>query len=179
MAKTQIAGFRFAEPMMQLLTSFADFLGITKTRLVEDSLRMGANVHSLAAHSHNQAMQELVRRYGPDAPITITVIPGDQGDGKAVVLIDGLPPDDVITAISIEHKAGRAHVFLDLVGWYPGALGTVALGPDVLITRPMMATAKLPWPPDPTLGLVARLGDLVTQTRTGKLIKLPAVEQAV
>jgi hypothetical protein len=174
-AKTQMAGFRFAESMMELLAGFAGFLGITKTRLVEDSLRMGASIHSLAASSHNQAIQELVRRYGPDAPVTITVT----AEGDAVVLIDGIPPDDVTVATSVEEQAGKVHVFLDPAGWYPDGVGTVRLGPDVLITRPMLATARLPWPPDPTLGLVARLGDLVTQTRAGKLISLPAVEQAV
>jgi len=163
---------------MQLVVDFSKFLGITRTRLVEDSLVMAATVHNLAAHAHNEMIGELVRRYGADAPITITVGPGPDGGGEETVLIDGIPPDDITSALVIEEQTGSASVFMDLVDFDRPGVGTVRLGPHVLVTRPMMRTARLPWPPDETLGLVARLGEMVGEEQAGKLVKLPAVEQA-
>jgi hypothetical protein len=94
------------------------------------------------------------------------------------VLIDGIPPDDITSALVIEEQTGSASVFMDLVDFDRPGVGTVRLGPHVLVTRPMMRTARLPWPPDETLGLVARLGEMVGEEQAGKLVKLPAVEQA-
>lgn len=170
MAKNAIVGYRFDEEMRDLIERFATFLGISRTKLQEDALRAAVLTHSVASTSHNEEMRELVSRYGPDAPITVRL----DEDGVAQVLIDGDVPDDVRGHIAVEEAAGLAHVFLEVLGWHPGECGTVRLGPVVLLARPMIATCRLPWPADPTVGLVARLGELVTQPAAGDLVPMPA-----
>jgi hypothetical protein len=172
--KGSVTGFRFAESMMQLIVGFAEHLGITRTKLVEDSVTLSANVISLAASSVIAMIGELTRRYGEDAPLTIRVVPGADGNGEAVVLIDGQPPDDITKAISIDEKNGVAYVFIDVNDWFPERLGTVQIGDAVMITRPLMAITKLPWPPDETLGMVVRLGELVENPEAQKLVEFPA-----
>ena len=57
--KTRMTGFRFAEPMMELIVGFAKFLGITRTKLVEDAVVMAANTHTLGTKSLVCAIGEL------------------------------------------------------------------------------------------------------------------------
>ncbi len=175
MAKRAQTGFRLAHTFLDLMDGLAGFLGVTRTRLLEDSVKAVATTYNVGARAHNASVEELIRRYGEDAPITIKL----SDDGEAQVLLDGLPPDDVVCQLAIEESAGVAHVFLDVVGWFSDELGTVRLGDHVLVVRPLLATARLPWPPDPTLGLVARLGDLASRAQAGDLVTLPAVEEAV
>jgi hypothetical protein len=174
-SKTWTTGFRFAEPMKELIIGFAEFLGISRTKLVGDALVAAANMHTLGTQSLIAAIGELSRRYGADAPITIRVVPGGDGKGEAIILIDGLPVEDVLVALSVDENAGYVHVFADVVDWFPERLGTVQLGGDVLLTRPLRALTRLPWPPDETLGMVARLGELEQQPQAGRLVSFQPV----
>ncbi len=160
---------------MQLIVDFAGHLHITKTQVVEDAVVMAATTYNLATESLSLALGELAQRYGDDAPLTIRVVPGDDDQGEVVALIDSLPPDDVITALSIDEQAGVAHVFVDVDGWYPTRLGTTQLGGEVLLTRPLRSITSLPWPANPTLGLIGRLGELAEQPKAGRLIAFDAV----
>ena len=45
--KGAVTGFRFAKPMMELIVGFAETLGITRTKLVEESVMATATVVSL------------------------------------------------------------------------------------------------------------------------------------
>ncbi len=160
---------------MKLIVDFSEFLGITRTQLVEDSVKLSASMSSLAAGSLVAGMQELARRYGEDAPITIRVVTDDDGNPEVKLLIDGLPADDVLTCISIDEDNGVVYVFADPIDWFPERLGTVQLGNSVMLTRPLMAITKLPWPPDPTRGMVARLGEIadLREQRGGMIVEFP------
>ena len=152
--------------MSDLRATFAEFLGMDEEDLDAHALSAAIWMHRRASLSHNQIVEELARRYGKDAPVSIRLV----SDTQAKVLIDGEERDDVIAAFVCEGDT-VAHVFLDLVGWHPEDMATVRIGHDVLLTRPLAAFAQLPWPPDPSKTLVARLGDLLEPGGQGFVIE--------
>jgi hypothetical protein len=66
-------------------------------------------------------------------------------------------------------------LFKSYSDWYPERLGSVQFGEDVLVTRPLRAIATLPWPPEETRGMVARLGELEQRPSAGRLIQFDAI----
>ena len=78
-----------------------------------------------------------------------------------------------MVAFSIDETSGVVYVFVDAVDWYPERLGTVGVGGMVMLTRPLMAITKLPWPPDETFGMVCRLGELANRPNAGRLVSSP------
>ena len=64
-----------------------------------------------------------------------------------------------------------AHVFLEITDWSPDDMATVKIGDEILLTRPITAAAHLPWPPNPSKRLMARLGDLLEPGGHGFVIE--------
>jgi hypothetical protein len=149
----------------ELRQGYAEFLGISEEQLMEDGAYAAMIIHRRATISHNQIWAELVRRYGKDAPISIRL-----DEQEAHVLIDGEKRRDVLGAVVTE-KGGRAHVFLDVVGFHPEDMATVKIGDTIVLTRPAVPAAHLPWPPDPAKRLVARLGELLEQESAGFVVE--------
>lgn len=172
MAKKAITGFRFAEELVGMLDGFARFLGVTRTRLVEQAVVAAVRLHDVASIVHNQMVGELVSRYGEDAPVTLRL----DDENEVVLLIDGAFPDDVATHLVSDERNHKAYVYLTLRDWDRPGYGSVALGDSVYLTVPTMPFAALPFPPEPNMGLVARLGDLRDQSEAGTVVSLPAEE---
>lgn len=157
----EVASFRFDEMILKGIKNFAAFLGVSQAKLIEDSVEACVRMQQVAARSHNAVWDELRSRYGDDARVRIKILNVDQpGTEEAQILIEGEERDDVLPALVLEPEAEKAHVFIDVKDWYPESVATVRIGPAVLITRPMLAAAHLPWPLAPNLVMEARLGDM-------------------
>jgi hypothetical protein len=170
------------EKAVALIDDFAKFLGISRTRLVEDSVRTVAFIHSLAARQHNATWEEVRRRYRGSAQVTIKVVLDENGKERGRILIDGKEPEDVSAEIVLEERAdgsGLTHVFIDVKDWDRAEFGTVRVGPTVMLTQPLLAHARLPYPVDPTIGLVATLDELVALPHVGELTRVGEVEEPV
>jgi len=162
MAKTA-AGWKLDERTIDVVKSFAAFLRITQVRLVDDAITAAARTHTVASKNHNAAWRELNRRCGPDALVTVRIVEGEVDRPEAVVLVDGEERDDVCAHLVLEPERLYTHVFLEVVGYCGEEAGTVRIGHDVLLTRPLLAAAKLPWPVDSTMVLSGLLGELVLE----------------
>jgi hypothetical protein len=161
-------GFRCSTRFLEALDEFSSFLGITRTKLVEQSVSNSVRIHTVAARAHNETVAELVRRYGPDSPLTVSL----DDDGEAVLLVDGEVPDDVDVHSVVDERRRRAFVFLEIQG-LRREFGSFALGDGMFLTLPSRAFAVLPWPPG-DLGLVCRLWELQEKADAGALVELPA-----
>jgi hypothetical protein len=178
----EVASFRFDEDAIKLIDDLAAFLGVGKAKLVEDSIKAVASIQSVAARQHNATWEEVRRRYGGSAQVTIKVVLDENGQEKGRILIDGKEPEDVTAEIVLEERVngpGMTHVFIDVKNWPRAEYGTVRVGPTVFLTQPLLAAARLPYPVDPTIGLVATLDELVALPHVGELTRVGEAEEPV
>jgi len=162
MAKTA-AGWRLDDRTIDLVRSFAAHLRVTQVQLVDNAITAAARTHAVATKNHNAAWRELNRRCGPDALVTVRIVEGEDDRPEAVVLVDGEERDDVRAHLVQEPERLYSHVFIEVVGYCGEEAGTVRIGHDILLTRPLLAAAKLPWPVDSSMVLSGRLGELVLE----------------
>jgi len=160
MAKVQ-AGWKLDERTIDLVRSFSAFLRVTQVRLVCDAVTAVARMHHVASGNHNSVLRELHRRYGPAATIKLRIVEAADGEPEGQVLIDGEQREDVRVHLVLEPERFFTHTFLEVRGHEDDGVGTVRVGHDVLLTRPLLAAGRLPWPVDPATSIVGRLDELM------------------
>lgn len=169
-----VASFRLDEGAIQQIDALASAYSVSRTSIVEDSVKSASALVAAGTRNHNALLVALAHRYGEDATISLRVVVDDNPspDGfreRAIVEIDGRERDELRGHLVIEADEGKVHVFVELRDeWHLEARGVARIGYSTLLTHPIIAFAWLPWPPnDPLHGLVSRVGDLVARAALG------------
>jgi hypothetical protein len=156
----QAVNFRFDEDTLAYLEWLATVLGVTKTEVIERSLRVLAELMETARRNAERTLGELRRRYGDDAEVTIRVFEKD-GRGQAHVEIDGEVRKDVVPYVVKPKDATYVHIFLAVTNEEPTDPVLVPAGRDLggLLAFARWSSGELPFPNPQNFGLVMRLGD--------------------
>ncbi len=154
---SQVVSLRLDENTIALMDQLTTLTERSRSKLVRDALQACAGMGRLAAERANATMAEILRRYGESAVLSI-FIEGEEGDERAVAMIDGETRDDVKAYPVIEPDEGLVHLFVDVPDWTPDTShGATRLGSSMFLTQPVHSIGALPWPTPPNTGLVARL----------------------
>jgi hypothetical protein len=160
MTRNPTTTFRFDEPFLQGLETMANRHGVSRAEVVRQAVAALAGSFEVARNDALNDLGNLRTRYGDDAQLIVSLSAGADGHPEARVVIDGTAPDDVRAFPVLAEGMNEVHVFLDVKHEDRAPL-LVRVGSEaLLIPRARMPIGELPWPPDPTRGIVIRLGDL-------------------
>lgn len=161
MVAKRMFNFRLDEAVVRFLDDMAMRAGFTRSDAVRQSAQAAAGILEAARRQSVARLAALRERYGDDAKLIAVVTEGDDGTPLGHLLIDGEPAEGV-KGVPIVTPDGKVLIFLNIPGL--GDLGEAVLarfGDEyVFIPESRFALGELPWPPDPTKGIVIRLGDL-------------------
>jgi len=161
---TKLYNFRLEDSVIGLLDRIATVLGITRSRALRQSVAAAGAILQAAQQQSIARLVALRERYGDDAKLIVSVVMRAVDENPlAALTIDGEVPDDVRAVPIVAEGTGTVLVFLNVV-LGEGEFSEMVLASfgeeQVLIPDLRLPLAKLPWPPDPTKGIVIRLGDL-------------------
>ncbi len=161
---TKLYNFRLDELVIGLLDRMSALLGINRSQAVRQSVAVAGAILQSSRSASIARLTALRDRYGDDAKLMVRAFAGEDGDARAQLVIDGEMPDGlVVFPVTVEAES-KVLIFLSFArDWTTFADFPVLarLGDaSVLIPEALLPLGELPWPADPTKGIVIRLGDL-------------------
>ena len=161
MVAKRMFNFRLEETVVRFLDDLATRAGFTRSEAVRQSAQV-ANALLLGAREQSIARLAALReQYGDDAQLIAVATEGEDGKPRGHLVIDGEELRDARAVPALDEKRGRVSLFLNMPDLQPEAVVLATLGDErIYIPELSFSLGELPWPPDPTKGLVIRLGDL-------------------
>ena len=160
MARKPTTTFRLDEVFLDGLEKMAESHGVSRAEIVRQAVAALAGSFEVARNDAFNDLATLRARYGDDAQLIVSLAADADGNPETRVAIDGVALDDVRIFPVPAAGGNEVHVFLEVEHDDRAPL-LVRVGSEaLLIPRARMPIGELPWPPDPTRGIVIRLGDL-------------------
>jgi hypothetical protein len=158
---TKVYNFRLEDAVVKLLDRMAAMAGIKRSRALRQSVAALAAIQEAAITQTIDRLQVLRERYGDDAQLTAVASQAEDGTPLGHLMIDGEAPEGAHVFPAVV-PGEKVLLFLNIPG--RGQLSEAVLASfgdtGIFVPEARLPLGEVPWPPDPTKGIVMRLGDL-------------------
>jgi hypothetical protein len=158
---TKLYNFRLEDSVVRLLDRMSAMAGIKRSQALRQSVAALAAIHQAAITQTIDRLQALRQRYGDDTKLVAVASQAEDGTPLGHLMIDGEAPEGA-TVFPVVVPDGKVLLFLNIPsqGQFSEAVLASFGDTGIFIPEARLPLGELPWPPDPTKGIVMRLGDL-------------------
>jgi predicted transcriptional regulator len=161
MTRNPTTTFRLDEAFLERLERTAKRYGVSRAEVVRKAVAVLTLLFEEAKQDALAELAALRERYDDDdVQLIASVSKSAEGNPEARLVIDGAAPEDVRAFPVLAEGMDKVHVFLDFNHGDRAPVLAYVGDEALLIPRAQLPIGELPWPPDPTLGIVIRLGDI-------------------
>lgn len=157
---TKSYNFRLDEETIESLDSVAQALGSNRSAVLRQAIVAAGGMLMAAREQVIANLTALREKEGDDTILGIKLVAADDGSPRTLASLSSGKPLEGVTVRLAGPIEGQMVLFLDVHDVETRSL-PLRFGSESLLVRQMLLPlGELPWPPEPTVALGVRLGDL-------------------